>query len=100
MKSWLYNVLIGILLGVSVYFGYNYFITNNKNQELQEQLLNSINKEIAERRLLIDSITKSTILIKKEILENDKYVLKLKQELKNTKVDSLTYEEAKKILGL
>lgn len=98
--TWLYKAIPPLLLIVSAYFIYSNIILNRRVTDLQTQAIKSEHEQTQTRQYLIDSISKTKILITAEILKNTNSVQKLKDELKKTNKDTITLQQAIKILGL
>lgn len=98
--TWLYKVLIVVLLIVSAYFVYSNIMLNKRVTDLQSQAIKSEQERTLARQYLIDSVSKTKILITTELIKNNITIQKLKEELKKTNTDTITLQQAIKILGL
>lgn len=98
--TWLYKVLIVVLLIVSAYFVYSNIMLNKRVTDLQSQAIKSEQERTLARQYLIDSVSKTKILITTELIKNNTTIQKLKEELKKTNTDTITLQQAIKILGL
>lgn len=98
--TWLYKLLICLLLLGVVFLIYKNVTLNKENSRLSEVAVKKELEDIKNRNKLIDSIQTSKILITKELLSNDINIKKLKKELSKTNSDSITIKEALEILNI
>ena len=98
--TWLYKILIAVLIIILGYFVYSNILLNKRVTDLQTQAIESEQVQTQTRQYLIDSVSKTKILITAEILKNNNTIQKLKEELKKTNKDTITLQQAIKILGL
>ena len=98
--TWLYKILIAVLIIILGYFVYLNILLNKRVTDLQTQAIKSEQVQTQTRQYLIDSVSKTKILITAEILKNNNTIQKLKEELKKTNKDTITLQQAIKILGL
>lgn len=98
--TWLYKILIAVLIIILGYFVYSNILLNKRVTDLQTQAIKSEQVQTQTRQYLIDSVSKTKILITAEILKNNNTIQKLKEELKKTNKDTITLQQAIKILGL
>ena len=98
--TWLYKLLICLLLLGVVFLIYKNVTLNKENSRLSEVAVKKELEDIKNRNKLIDSIQTSKILITKELLSNDINIKKLKKELSKTNSYSITIKEALEILNI
>ena len=98
--TWLYKLLVCLLLLGVVFLIYKNVTLNKENTRLSEVAVKKELEDIKNRNKLIDSIQTSKILITKELLSNDINIKKLKKELSKTNSDSITIKEALEILNI
>ena len=98
--TWLYKLLICLLLLGVVFLMYQNVTINKENYRLSEVAIKKEIEDIKNRNKLIDSIQTSKILITKELLSNDINIKKLKKELSKTNSYSITIKEALEILNI
>lgn len=91
MKNW---KVISIIIIISILF-IGWKIKSYKD-EITRLKLDSVKRE----QVLIDSLTQDKKLFEDKILTNTEAIKKLYDKLKESKKDSITLDEAKKLLGL
>ena len=95
-----YKIILGILIAVIGYLVYNNIVISKKNTELIKQSITVEEVFIEKNKHLIDSLMSVKLNITKELLSNENNIKKLKDQLKKIGNDSITLDEAKKLLGL
>jgi len=95
-----YKTILGILIAVIGYLVYNNIVISKKNKELIKQSITVEEVFIEKNKHLIDSLMSVKLNITKELLSNENNIKKLKDQLKKIGNDSITLDEAKKLLGL
>ena len=95
-----YKIILGILIAVIGYLVYNNIVISKKNKELIKQSITVEEVFIEKNKHLIDSLMSVKLNITKELLSNENNIKKLKDQLKKVSNDSITLNEAKKLLGL
>lgn len=95
-----YKIILGILIAVIGYLVYNNIVISKKNKELIKQSITVEEVFIEKNKHLIDSLMTVKLNITKELLSNENNIKKLKDQLKKVSNDSITLDEAKKLLGL
>lgn len=98
--SQLYKIIGIILILLCSYLVFKNVTLEKKNKELQEVAVKNSLVVIEEKHRMIDSLTAVKLVITKELISNAANIKKAQEYLKTIKVDSLSLDDAKKILGL
>lgn len=83
-------IILCILISISVYFNIKEY---NKYSDLRKEWYQK-------NQVLIDSINNNNKILDTIVKMSNKDVIKLKNQLKDIKADSINIDEAKRILGL